>query len=32
VGIPKGPTGFGVRLLDEFANRLAAKGGNRGGK
>jgi leucyl aminopeptidase len=32
VGIPKGPTGFGVRLLDEFANRLAAKAGNRGGR
>jgi leucyl aminopeptidase len=31
-GIPKGPTGFGVRLLDEFAGRLAAKAGYRGGK
>jgi len=30
-GIPKGPTGFGVRLLYDFANRLAAKSGRRGG-
>lgn len=31
-GIPKGPTGFGVRLLYDFANRLAANSRRRGGK
>jgi len=30
-GIPKGPTGFGVRLLYDLANRLAAQSGRRGG-
>ena len=25
IGIPKGPTGFGVRLLDAFADRIASK-------
>ncbi|HEY0913685.1 MAG TPA: leucyl aminopeptidase [Solimonas sp.] len=26
IGIPKGPTGFGVRLIDAFVDRIAAKG------